>query len=102
MGRAVRRSSRLIDLVSLVLIVGGASLYIHAYVGMEAIRTARETPFVRDTMEAFELTNKYLRYEKRSYIGLGLVGAGVVVGLSAAAHAHNIRRREAAENPLQG
>jgi hypothetical protein len=99
---AVRRSSRIIDLVSLVLILAGAALYIRAYVGMEAIRTTPETPFTRGTMEAFELTNRYLRLQQRSYLGLALVSAGLLVGLSAAAHAHKIRRSEAATNSLPG
>jgi hypothetical protein len=51
-------------------------------------------------MEVFELTNRHYRFKRLSYVGLGLVGAGVVVGLSAAVHARKIAMRDAAHLPL--
>ena len=98
--RAVGRLSRAIDLVSLVLILGGAAVYLRAYLGLEEVRTSTDAPFVSGTMEAFALTNQYLRNKRLSYVGLVLVGVGIAVGLSAAAHAHKISRREAAQRPL--
>jgi hypothetical protein len=89
----VGRLSRRIDAASLLLILAGAALFLHAYLGMEAVRNTADAPFVRGTMEAFALTNRYLRLKRQSYLALGLVGAGIMVGLSAAAHAHKIARR---------
>jgi hypothetical protein len=86
--------SRAIDVASLLLILAGAALFILAYLGMIAVRDAPDVPFVPGTMEAYELTNKYLRFRRWSYAGLGLIVAGVAVGLSAAVHAYKIARRE--------
>jgi len=98
--RAVSRASRRIDLASLLLILVGAALFGRAYFGMEAVKNTIDVPFVRGTMEVYALTNQYLRLQRLSYFGLGLVGAGIVVGLSAAVHAHKIARREPADRPL--
>ena len=98
--RRVGRLSRAIDLASLLLIVVGAGLYLRAYAGMKEVSQSQNTPFVRGTMEAYALTNQYLRFRRFSYLGLVLVGAGIAVGLSAAVHAHKIAVREAAHRPL--
>lgn len=98
--RAVGRLSRAIDIASLTLIIAGGALFLRAYLGMEEIRTTPEVPFVRGTMEVFELTNRHYRFKWLSYVGLGLVGAGVVVGLSAAVHARKIAMREVTQHPL--
>ena len=67
-------------------------MYVRAYVGMERIRSSPDVPFVRGTMEVYALTNEYWRLQRLSYVALGLVGVGIAVGLSAAAHHHMIRR----------
>lgn len=87
------------DLASLALILGGAALYLRAYVGMEAVKNSRDVPFVRGAMEAYALTNQYLRLQRLSYLGLVLVGVGVAIGLSAAAHHHKIGRTNALKSP---
>ena len=101
MRRPVGRLSRAIDLASLALILVGAALYVRAYLGMEAVRTTPETPFVRGTMEAFALFNQYLRLKRLSYVGLALVGVGLAVGLSAAVHARKISRHSQGQHPIQ-
>jgi hypothetical protein len=88
------------DIASLALILGGVGLFVLAYLGMIEVRDAPDVPFVRGTVEAYELTNKYLRLKRWSYVGLGLVGAGIAVGLSAAVHAYKIARRENTPRPL--
>jgi len=97
---AVSRSSRRIDLASLLLILVGAALFGRAYLGMETVKNSIDVPFVRGTMEAYALTNQYLRLQRLSYFGLALVGAGIAVGLSAAVHAHKIAGRQPADRPL--
>jgi hypothetical protein len=94
----VGRLSRRIDAASLLLILAGSTLFLNAYLGMEEVKNTVDKPFERGTMEAFALTNRYLLLKKRSYIAIGLVGAGIVVGLSAAAHAHKIARRGTPDN----
>jgi hypothetical protein len=98
--RPVGRLSRAIDLLSLVLVVAGAALYLRAYFGMEAVRTTPDTPFVRGTMEAFALLNQHLRFKRLSWLGLALVGAGILVGLSAAIHARKISQRTEGQIPI--
>jgi hypothetical protein len=98
--RRVGRLSRTIDAASLALILAGAALFILAYLGMVEVRDAPDLPFAPGTMEAYELTNKYLRFRRWSYVGLGLIAAGIAVGLSAAVHAYKIAKRENDPRPL--
>ena len=93
--RSVGRLSRAIDLASLLLVVGGSALYLRAYLGMEVVRTSPDVSFVRGVTEAYALTNQYLRFQRLSYYGLVLVGVGIAVGLSAAAHHRKIDRQQA-------
>jgi len=94
--------SRAIDLVSLLLISAGAVLFVAAYFGMQSVSKSPDTPFVPGTVEAYALTNEYLRLQRLSYFGLGLVGLGLATGLSAAVHAHKIAKSHAAERSLEG
>ena len=90
----VQRSSRMIDLASLVLVCAGGLLYLYAYLGMEDLRTRPYEEFVPHETEVFALTGEHARLTRTSAIGLALCGAGVVAGLSAAAHAYIIARRK--------
>ncbi|MEX2152751.1 MAG: hypothetical protein WD825_05380 [Gemmatimonadaceae bacterium] len=96
--RTVGRVSRAIDLVSLLLLLGGAVLFVAAYFGMQTVSKSPDTPFVPGTVEAYALTNEYLRLQRLSYFALGLIGLGIATGLSAAVHAHKIAKRQAAES----
>lgn len=100
-GNTVGRLSRAIDLGSLLLFILGAALYLWAYFGMQDLRNRPHAPFAKGTMEAYALLNEYLWLQQLSYFGLVLVGAGVAVGLSAAAHHHKIGKRRAAESLIQ-
>lgn len=90
----VRRSSRFIDLASLVLICAGGLVYLFAFVRMEDLRGRPDEEFVPFQTEVFARSREHARLTRTSHIGLGLCGAGVVVALSAAAHAHIIGRRK--------
>lgn len=90
----VGRSSRLIDLASLVLVCAGALVYLFAYLRMDDLRTRQHEKFVPFETEAFARTREHARLTRTSHIGLALSAAGVLVALSAAAHAHIIARRK--------
>ena len=90
----VPRSSRIIDLASLVVLAGGALLYVFAYLGMEDLRSRPYVEFVPFETELFERTREHARLTRTSHIGLALCGAGVVIALSGAAHARIISRRK--------
>jgi hypothetical protein len=90
----IKRSSRLLDLGSLILICAGGVLYLVAYLGMENLRTRPYEEFVPFKTEAFARTREYTRLTRTSRLGLALSGVGVLVALSAAAHAHIIGRRK--------
>jgi hypothetical protein len=90
----VPRSSRIIDIASLVLVGVGGLLYVFAYLGMEDLRSRPYREFMPGQTELFERTREHAELTRTSRIGLGLCAAGVVVALSAAAHAHIIGRRK--------
>lgn len=95
MSRAqVKRSSRIIDVASLVLICAGGLVYLFAYARMENLRTRPHEEFVPFQTEAWARTREHARLTQTSRVGLVLSGAGVLIGLSAAAHAYIIARRD--------
>lgn len=92
-------TSRLIDIASLVLVLTGAWLYMNAFAGMRELRNRPPEDFVRGETVAWGRLAEHQRLTRTSRIGLGIIGAGIVVGLSAAAHARQIsRRRQIADN----
>jgi hypothetical protein len=84
----------MIDLASLVLVCVGGALYLFAYIGMERLRTRPHEEFVPAETVFFGETQEHARLTRVSYLGLGLCGAGVLVALSAAAHARMIARND--------
>jgi hypothetical protein len=86
-------ASRLIDVLSLGLVLGGAWLYMNAFAGMRELRNRPQEEFVRGETVAWGRLAEHQRLTRTSRIGLGIIGLGVVVGLSAAAHARQIARR---------
>lgn len=90
----VPRSSRLIDLASLVFLGAGGLLYLFAFLGMEDLRSRPYVEFVPFETELFARTREHARLMRTSRIALALCGAGVVIALSGAAHARIISRRK--------
>jgi hypothetical protein len=90
----VARSSRMLDLASLALVCGGGLIYLFAYLRMDELRTRPYQEFVPAETELFARTREHSRLTRISYVGLALGGAGVIVALSAAAHARIIARRK--------
>ena len=88
----VGRKSRLIDLASLLLICGGGAMYLMAYFGMQELRNRPHAEFVRGESFAFGRVAEYNRLTLLSWAGLAIAGVGLIVGLSAAAHARQIAR----------
>ena len=94
----VTRLGRILDIVSLVVILAGALLFAQAFLGMKALRDQRETGFVAGTTEAYAALNRYYRLQRLSWLGAGLAMAGLGVGLSAAWHN---RKFSKAQTPAQ-
>ena len=86
----VTRLGRILDVVSLVVILAGALLFAQAFLGMKALRDQRETAFVAGTTEAFAALNQYYRLQRLSWLGGGLAVVGIGVALSAAWHNRRI------------
>jgi len=87
MYETVSRRSRIIDLVSLSLVVLGAALYVWAYLAMETLRTSGHDP----NAPLFAGYTRFVRLMQFSYIGLGAACLGVLVGIGAAVHARRTR-----------
>jgi hypothetical protein len=84
--RPVTRLGRKLDIVSLIFVAVGATLFVLAFLGMAELRDLRDTGFVRGTAEAYAALNRYYRLQTLSRLGMGMAGLGVVIGLSAAWH----------------
>ncbi|HEY8175211.1 MAG TPA: hypothetical protein VIF32_05950 [Gemmatimonadaceae bacterium] len=87
MAKSVGRTSRMIDVASLALVVAGASCYVWAYWGMTALRLAAHDP----NAAIFAGYTRFVRFYQLSVVGLTVVGLGVVVGVGAAIHARRVR-----------
>ena len=87
-------ASRMIDVVSLVLVLGGVWLYFTAFTGMRELRNRPAEEFMRGQTVAWGRLAEHQQLMRTSRIGLVLIGVGVVVGLSAALHARQIARRQ--------
>lgn len=83
--RPVSRTGRMLDLVGLALIVVGALCYLRAYAGMRALEAVK--PSANPTLraeEVFTSVNRWGRLNTLSNVGVGLIGAGIVVAVGAA------------------
>lgn len=84
--RPVTRLGRILDIVSLVVILAGALLFVQAFLGMKTLRDQRDMEFVAGSTEAFAALNRYYRLQRLSYAGAGLAALGIGIALSAAWH----------------
>lgn len=91
----VSRLGRKLDVVSLILILLGALLFLQSFLGMRELRDQRETEFVAGTTEAYAALNRYYRLQRLSYLGVGLAVVGIGVALSAAWHNRKITKESA-------
>ena len=89
----VSRLGRKLDIVSLIVLAFGATLFAMAFVGMAAIRDerARETQHVAGQGEVWAAYNRYMRLQRLSMMGIGMGAAGIAIALSAAWHNRRFR-----------
>ena len=87
MSAPISRRSRIIDLASLTLVVFGTALYVWSYLQMEALRTSSHDP----NAPIFAGYTRFVRLMQLSYLGLGAVCIGIIVGIGAALHARRGR-----------
>jgi hypothetical protein len=83
--RPVSRTGRMLDLLGLALILAGAACYLWAYAGMRALEGVK--PSANPTLraeEVFTSVNRWGRLNTLSRVGVGLIGAGLVVAVGAA------------------
>ena len=83
---APARSSRMIEVASLVLVIAGGACYLWAYAGMRALRVAVHDPGA----ELFAGYTRFVRLWQLSVVGLTAVALGVLVGVWAALHARRL------------
>jgi hypothetical protein len=86
MVKSVARSSRMIDVASLVLVVAGVGCYLWAYAGMQTLRQMTHDP----NAALFAGYTRFVRLHQLSILGLSVTGLGVLVGIGAALHARRL------------
>ena len=89
----VQRSSRMIDAASLLLLAAGGVIWAFAWFGLDDLRRRPYEEFVPGQTVAFARTAEHARLTRISALGLSVAGLGVIVGVSAAAHAQALARR---------
>jgi hypothetical protein len=83
--RTVSRALRLADLSGLLLVVGGAVCYGRAFLGMRQLQHAKPLPMpLPPGSTIFAATAEFSAQARLAYVGLGLVAAGVMVGVGSA------------------
>lgn len=93
----VSRRSRIIDAVSLALILAGGFCFSAAYVGMQRLRSAAHDP----NAPIFAGYTRYVRLTQLSYLGIAAMAVGIVVAIYAALHARSEAAR-ASDAPRSG
>ena len=76
----VSRKSRVIDVVSVALVLVGAVCYVWAYSEMSVLRDAAYDP----KAPIFAAYTRFVRMMQLSWVGIGTIVVGVLVGIGAA------------------
>ena len=84
----VPRLGRVLDLVGVMILVAGASLYVHSWLGLRAMDDFVSTP--EAPRSAIEHADELSRLGR---IGFALIVAGVLVAVAAAVVAKRLSRR---------
>ena len=79
----LKRSSRLLDVASLVLVLAGATCVGGSYVGMRRLRDSAHDP----KAPIFAGYTRHVRLTQLSYLGFGALAGGVMLAVYAAMHA---------------
>jgi len=88
---SVSTTGRVLDVVGIVLLLGGAGCYAWAYFGLERLRQHQPTlPHVLWVALA-----EYEHYARLSTIGVVCAGAGIAVSITAAVVSHRTVRARA-------
>lgn len=74
-------AGRLLDLVAVLLVVGGGVAYFVSYQGLERLRSLPIADFTRGM--AIERLAEFHRLESLSWWALGAIAAGIVCGVAA-------------------
>lgn len=69
-------AGRLLDLVAVLLVIGGIALYVYAHMGMQALEAGRI-----ERVEGRNLMDHFDRYWRFSRYALSLVAAGALTGV---------------------
>ena len=77
---SVGRGARIADFVSLLLVVAGAALFAWTFLEMRELRDAPHDP----AAALFSYRARYDQLSRLSYVGLGVIVAGITVGIAAA------------------
>jgi len=70
-------AARAWDAAALVLVAGGAAVFLAASKGMQGLLA----PHVREATSQSVYFEQWLRYRSMSNVGIGLAGAGIAVGI---------------------
>ena len=95
----VTRLGRQLDIVSLILVLAGALVFLWAFAGMLELKDLRASEFVPGTTEAYAALNRYYRLQRLSYLGVGIAVLGIGVALSAAWHNRKFSKQEDGADP---
>jgi hypothetical protein len=78
----------MIDVASVALVLVGAICYVWAYAEMSVLRDATHDP----KAPIFAGYTRFVRLTQLSWLGLGTITVGVLVGIGAAMHARRVAK----------
>ena len=87
----ISSKSRLLDGISLSVLLFGASCYVWAYNGMHTLQHSTHNP----AAPIFAGYTRYVRLNQLSWFGIGVILIGIAIGVAAAIHGSCVRVEEA-------